>query len=338
MRDRYKGSRPSVGQYRVHTRHNGVQELMSLNEAYMGIVNGEYDTAPERLWSVIEIGEASATPGVRNRTGAIALEAATRLTKDPEEKVELITIASDNWNHVLKATEWAGITNTDTLIAKYGLFTLPSLASIALTDGLPAESIQHDMYANLIGLASDSMIFYNRASAKGNIVSRGEALGLQAELAVLLLHTRFSLTTDGIDALALPSYYSEDKGLSAGKGNHQSSAWDVNIHQADEDGLSVPTKIQVKSSVHALEYRKKEYADDITVLCIDRELAPASLQGKLKASWLLTDLVKEYDLSGRDELLDRERIDLGVSTSHLDVTVDRMLDSIDEWSDFTASK
>lgn len=333
-----KDRAPSKTHFSSITQDLGTNLLYNMRASYSGVVSGEYDQLPPRVDSIISSGEKSGQPEARYTAGAIAIEAAVKLTIDPNEKLELITRAKDNWDYTVNASSWAESSNETSLRAMLGLATLPSLAFIAMNGGLPPSVIQETMYDKLLGIAHSSIEYTEKLS--GNDVSTrnhkavARTVGFTSELAVLLLHQRFTLASEGLGQLALPSFFSEDRGLSVSKGNNQSYAWDISIFQDEEDALSVPIKIQVKSHEGLLDLMKRQYQDEIITVCVSEDLGPPAEEMQTKRRYkpirLLYDLLTEAGMPLPASNKAARRIPNAGSSIRIQKSTDRLLDILDE--------
>lgn len=108
--------------------------------------------------------------------------------------------------------------------------------------------------------------------SEGHRKEAGQVKGAASELAVLLLHQRFTMESllDG-SLLALPSYLSEDNNILDQDGTKISNCWDISVYtEYPPEEPKIAHRIQVKSR---FDKRTQKYDSDIPVICIDRDLA-----------------------------------------------------------------
>lgn len=314
----------------------GQTQIQRLHNDYRGIINGEYDTLPDRMHRIIEEGNENGHMRASNMVGAMAVEAAAKLTIVPDEQVDLLAKASDSWKSVITASERFSSPNIYTLQAKLGLATLPAEMSLALTDKLPAECFQQEMYDNLIELATFSKGYSRYIYENPNTSNRSkrkafsELSGFNSELAVLLVHQRFSLKAQTLGQLALPAYYSEHHGMIAGKGSNKSHAWDINLYEEDEDGIDILAKIQVKSRARALQKYSKNYATDILTICLAEDLARRDQIEDFKAAWVLSDIENEYIGQTEGHITPRVSRRIAKASSRLEVMTEKLINVIED--------
>lgn len=308
-------------------------EIIEFNHDYDKIVNAETNRISDDFRELLDTAIHSQNLEIRATAGYIALEAATKLTDDPDEKTQLVDFAGHYWGSTVAISKLDEQTNTNALKASIGISVLESASALILGDHLPNKKTRKDMFSRLIGVAEDSLRYgaYLNDQPK-DFETFGQAkslIGLQAELAILLLHQRFTLVAHGIGQLALPSLYSEDHGLHMYENKEKPLAWDISIHQTDEGELSVPIKIQVKSSSGNYHNKPKGYADDIVVVKLAEDIGHTDSGNLLKPFSVLEDIVAEYNLSKsrREPVGD---ITLCLANGRLATYSDRLLDMIDE--------
>lgn len=334
-----KDHSPSRTHFSSVMQNVGLNQIQRLHNDYRGIINGEYDHVPDRIFRIIEEGNENGHMRASYMVGAMAVESAAKLTIMPDEQVDLLAKASDSWRSIITASERFSSPNIYTLQAKLGLATLPAEMSLALTDKLPAECFQQEMFDNLLELASFSKEYSRYIYENPNTSDRvkrnafSELSGFNSELAVLLIHQRFSLNARTLGQLALPAYYSEDHGMIAGRGSSKSHAWDINLYEEDEDGVDVLAKIQVKSRASALRKHRKNYASDILTICVAEDLARHDQVKDFKATWVLNDIENEYNGQRVDQITPMINRRMNKSSSRLEVMTDKLLNVIEDHLD-----
>jgi hypothetical protein len=208
-----------------------------------------------------------------NTAGAIALDLAARSDNTPDEQISWLVRSHDLWQRAIDRSTRTGAVEDATIHSAIGLAALPSYSELLYGKRIADSGIQQRMYADLSSIALLTDGYWTSAVAKGDNDARGDAAGIMAELAVLLLHQRFVIQRLGDDSmLSLPSRISEDRGPTRRRGSHVSDGWDVSILTKSPDGEPVLTyKVQVKTHSKT-KGRKFIYADDITEVRVNNDL------------------------------------------------------------------
>lgn len=270
-------------------------EILDFNREYDQIINSNFGQIPSQFLSLLDYTVTTDNPVISARSGQVALEAAVKLTDDPIEKVQLLDYAHQSWEATADADIDQDITYLDILTARMNLATFESFAAIALTGGLPEKDTRLAMFRDLVDVARSSLSYSefltemeHDQAASSKIRS---LVGFQSELAVMLLHQGVGRAKGDLSQLALPSYYSEDHGLRLHRHKDKFHAWDISVHQTDHGQLSVATKMQIKASTRAMRLAKKTYADDITVVYLNEDIAPPEVGKRHAPSWVLSTLI-----------------------------------------------
>lgn len=326
---------PKVDTFEVLDKAKQTAEVVEFNHDYSQIVKTETDRLSGDFRELLDTAVHSHNQEIRAAAGWITLEAAAKLTDIPDEKTQLLEFARHYWGSTVTIAKLCGEPNVSALKAGIGMSTIEPASAIILDNRLPGDTARKKMFNRLTGVAEASLGYgaYLIEQPKDFAVREQTTslTGLQAELAVLMLHQRFTREAQVASQLALPAHYSEDHGLSryTNKDKKKNSGWDISIHQTDEGELSVPVKIQVKSSGGVFRKKPQEYADDIVVVKLAEDIGHTSCGSLLRPFRILEDVVAEHNL------VDSTRNCAGDATLHLanarlDTYSDRLLDMIDE--------
>jgi hypothetical protein len=183
--------------------------------------------------------------------GGIALDLAFRPGLTADDTKDWFNYAGDTWeagiNHRVASTR----ETTAHLACDIGMACLPSYEDVFIKGEIPDRGTQTMMYERLCGIAERNNALAQRYSAANQIDRAKGAHGKTAELAVLLLHQRYTSRQTGPNAqmVALPALVSQRDNFTPDE-EGKVNAWDISII-AKTGGQDMPIlkrKVEVKTS------------------------------------------------------------------------------------------
>lgn len=204
--------------------------------------------------------------------GAMCLELASREGVSEDLRETLLEEAGGIWAHAVDKWWDEEDVQPPTLRSAIGLACLPSRTSIILDRTLPGSETVDAMHESLCNVGLMAIKAHKTRISEGHRKEAGQVKGVASELAVLLLHQRFTMESllDG-SMLALPSHLSEDNDILDRDGTKISNCWDISVYtEYPPEEPEIAHRIQVKSR---FDKRDQKYASGIPVVCIDRDLA-----------------------------------------------------------------
>lgn len=254
--------------------------------------------------------------------GAMCEDLALRDNTQPDEQLRLLDVSRNIWGYATQKWWYR---------PEVSSWTLRSAANLAFTDlvaysvqenALPSEEVQHAIYDDLLNVALRAAQLQALRTKQDYAQEAKDVTGVLAELALALVHNRFSLVELGGSQISKPSKITEDRGnIVVLDGANFYTGWDLSVFQDDSpEPLELVYKIQAKS-------RKNDdyvYLPGIVVVNISEDLAIGKKEhtkGTLRPSGLVREL---FD--------DRHNPSLS-TTKKLDFRTEKYLAKLDQQDD-----
>ncbi len=264
---------------------------------------------------VLEFG----TQEAQSLAGSMCLDIASRLETLDRDRDHHLEKAAAIWGQLVDRHLNAGTARSVTLRAGVGMACLKAYTSIICERTLPDTGIQDQMYRDLCAVAFRATELQAIFTQQDEAAEAREATAITAELAVNLLHQRWTRRNLPDSMLILPAHVSEDQGLN-GTQSATRTKWDSSIFaEYPPTPPEVVVKVQTKSRAN---HKSSEYSKDIVVVNVGEDLA---------VTYQETRKNKKYGVRPRtiiQELVD-EKSNPEVAT-RLDERTELLLDKIDE--------
>ena len=216
---------------------------------------------------------------------------------------------------VAESSVEAGQVDEATRRSAIGLASLPSYLELMYGNRIPDQKVQQTMYTKLCDVALKAYSLQSSEKTNSEPTTNGRvAIGIGAELAVLLLHQRFTIQRlgDNSQMLALPSRLSEDHGVRRrNRKNPAANGWDISVmtmYPNDREPV-LRYKVQVKSSAHAASYREG-YAKDIISVNANEDLMIGKKERRLGRTLIRTIPIEcNSELKGMADEWTTKRLD-----------------------------
>lgn len=320
---------PAYSKFRQDLSDRNVINLNRVLEGYDGlgceyITKRDVDTYQDLVGGSSEAGLVIA--------GSVALEIASKPENTEAQKLEWLTNANDNWSSVIDKGSRLGHISNFVIESAMQKSSLPSYMSLLLNSELPNTKVMQKYYADLCSVGNCMYDKFQNDYAqresdtfnsKPEVIKRIRLAGLIGELAVTMLFQRFVRNELGDkEQVALPSLFSQDRGINRNRGSTEVRAWDVTVFQQfDHDDIETPYLIQVKTTKNHPKKDKFHYTKDISMLHIKEDLAINDQEERRGFSpiHIIADLLSEQEGS-----------DSPSTKTRLDQRTDKLLDVIND--------
>lgn len=245
------------------------------------ISHSEFATESRHDQQVYDTLVINGSPKAIVSAGRIALDVACRKELTEEKKLLWIERSVNCYQKVIQNSSTGGMSN-DSIQAQYHLSVLPGYSNILLNGTLPPSLIRDKMFYQLVmtgEMTLNRLNILSQASKAQESYEVGRKIsdlsGIAGELALLLLHQRFSTNKlHNEEQIALPSRISEDNGgANRSKGSYIRRGWDISIlQQFSDEEITLPYKVQAKTKQYE-PTTETVYSDDIVVVNIKEDLA-----------------------------------------------------------------
>jgi len=320
-----KHDNPSFGRYVADSNRQNVHSLGKIIDSYDGLAH-EYitDRDVRAHQDLVENGNDLSL----RIAGAVALDIASKPQNSEQEILTWIDQANTDWQKVIDSNVRVKSFSIEAIKSSIQQQSLPSYLTILLNKELPNKEIRDRYYEGLCDVSTISnskirqaIIDKREVNSKDNLNQLLHLSGIIGELAVTLLMQRFirhELADE--EQLALPSRFSEDRGIRRKRGSPIVTAWDVSIFQqfTDED-IEMPYKIQVKTTWNHHKQDKFSYTDDISSVFIKEDLAITTKEQQygFSPSFIISDILAEQEGSHTAQ-----------TTNRLNSRTEKLLDAI----------
>lgn len=296
---------PAYSKFRQDLYDRNIINLNRVLEGYDGlscdsITKRDIDTHHDLVESGSEAGLVIA--------GSVALEIASKPENTEAQRLEWLTNASDNWSSVMDKGSRLGYVSNFVIESAMHKSSLPSYMSLLLNRELPNTKVMQKYYVDLcsvgIGMYDKFQYDYSQRESdtfnnKSGVTKRIRLAGLIGELAVTMLFQRFVRNELGDkEEVALPSLFSQDRGLNRNRGSAEVRAWDITVFQQfGHDNVETPYLIQVKTTKNHPKKDKFHYASDISMVHIKEDLAinGQEQQRGFSPIHIISDLLSEQE-------------------------------------------